>query len=59
MAVADMPKTSSANASRSLPPRMRKLLLTPHISTAAGLVGADLVLLVLGINGAQGAVSLI
>ena len=39
---------------RALPPTWRKLLLTLHIAAAAGLIGADLVLLTLGIAGLRG-----
>lgn len=54
MTVSTLADTPPANASRSLPPRVRKSLLTLHIATAAGLIGADLVLLVLAINGTRG-----
>src|SRR5215212_400940 len=41
-------------ASRTLPPRWRKLLLTVHVSVAAGLIGADLALLTLAVSGWRG-----
>lgn len=48
-------RQSSADTVSRLSPRARKALLTAHVATAVGLIGADLVLLALGISGARGA----
>jgi hypothetical protein len=48
------PQAEHARASKALPPHWRKLLLTVHVSVAAGLIGADLALLTLAVSGWRG-----
>jgi hypothetical protein len=50
----ERPHAEHPRASRTLPPRRRKLLLTVHVSVAAGLIGADLALLTLAVSGWRG-----
>ena len=52
---AEGPHAEHRRAGRALSPHWRKLLLTVHVSVAAGLIGADLALLTLAVSGWRGA----
>ena len=51
---AEDPHAEYTRASRTLAARSRKVLLTVHVSVAAGLIGADLALLTLAVSGWRG-----
>jgi len=50
----ERPHAEHSRARRTLPAHWRNLLLTVHVSVAAGLIGADLALLTLAVSGWRG-----